>query len=181
MNQRYDPRRLDVKAFARDGGELSANESLSDFARLADLAQGEAGERRVSWAAQGEAGLDFAGAAPLRLGLRAHAVLPMVCQRCLELAEIELQVDRSFRFAADEAQVAELDEECDDDVLVLERHFNLHELVEDELIMALPLVPLHDVCPGELKMSVADADFQQEAEVRPNPFASLAGLQTGKR
>ena len=181
MNHRYDARRLDVKAFVRDAGALSGNEPLLDFPRLADLAQGEGADRRVTWEAQGEPVLDFTAVAPLRLRLQAHAVLPLVCQRCLEMADLELSVSRSFRFVADEAQAEELDEECEDDVLVLERNFNLHELVEDELIMALPLVPLHEDCPGELKMSVADADFQAEPEVKPHPFASLAGLQTGKR
>jgi uncharacterized protein len=50
--------------------------------------------------------------------------------------------------------------------------------VEDELILALPLVPLHEVCPEVLPMSVADPEFEAASE-RPNPFGVLAGLKTG--
>ena len=52
-------------------------------------------------------------------------------------------------------------------------------LVEDELLMALPASPKHDVCPQAVKLRVADADFQ-EAEDKPNPFAALVGLKVPK-
>lgn len=181
MSNKYDPKKLDVRAFARDVGLLSATESVQNFQRLALDVQATATPRSVVWEAQGE--LKGAGAVEPEywLHVRARATLPLVCQRCLEPADIELQVQRSFRFAADEAQAAALDEESEEDVLVLSSDFNLHELVEDELLMALPLVPAHDVCPQEPKMQVADAGFEDKTQEKPHPFASLAGLQTKKR
>ncbi len=91
-----------------------------------------------------------------------------------------LQVNRSFRFVADEALAAQQDEECEEDVLVLCRDFKLQDLVEDELLMALPLTPKHAVCPRPPRMSAADAAFTDEPQARENPFALLAGLKTGK-
>ena len=35
----------------------------------------------------------------------------------------------------------------EEDLLALSREFDLHELIEDELLMALPVVPKHDECP----------------------------------
>ena len=180
MSQQYDPKRLDVNAFARDAGVLSGNELLTKFERLAADAQGLGDDFRVIWEAHGEL-KNGSGATPqVWLHLQAHTTLPMVCQRCLELAKVEIKASRSFRFAANEEQAAALDEECEEDVLVYERDFNLHDLVEDELLLAMPLVPLHEVCPHEPKMQVADADFRDEPEVKPNPFGLLAGLKTGK-
>lgn len=180
MSHQYDPQRLDVSAFARDAGVLCADEPLTNFKRLALDAPGQGGDFRVVWEARGELRVALGETPEVWLHVRAHTVMPMICQRCLELAKIELEVSPSFRFAADEEQAAALDEECEEDVLVLVRDFNLHDLVEDELILALPLVPLHERCPTEPKMQVADAGFEEEPEVKPNPFGLLAGLKTGK-
>ncbi len=52
--------------------------------------------------------------------------------------------------AGGEEAAAALDAESDDDVLALESSLDLHALVEDELLLALPLVPRHDECPEPL-------------------------------
>jgi uncharacterized protein len=46
------------------------------------------------------------------------------------------------------------------------------------LILSLPLVPLHAVCPEAVPMSAVDPEFEEAAE-RPKPFEILAGLKTG--
>jgi uncharacterized protein len=52
-------------------------------------------------------------------------------------------------------------------------------LVEDELLMALPLVPMHEICPEPVVMGVADEGVPQgeDAPPRKNPFAELARLK----
>ena len=62
-------------------------------------------------------------------------------------------------------------------MLVLTRALDLHELVEDELILALPLVPRHDACPQPL---AAPATAEEPLAERPNPFAALAALKRGE-
>ena len=180
MSNKYDPQRLDVRAFARDAGEISVSEPLQQFERLALDAQETGKEVNVDWQATGELKACGTAEPEVWLHVAAHAVVPMVCQRCLDVADIELTVQRSFRFAASEEQAAALDDECEEDVLVLERDFKLRELVEDELLMALPLVPAHEVCPREPTMQVADAGFDQEIDAKPHPFAQLASLQKAK-
>jgi uncharacterized protein len=49
--------------------------------------------------------------------------------------------------------------------------------VEDELILALPLVPRHDACPQPL---AAPATAEEPLAERPNPFAALAALKRGE-
>ena len=53
----------------------------------------------------------------------------------------------------------------------------LVELVEDELLMELPVAPMHDVCPEPVKMSAADEDFDSAGGERENPFAVLGRLK----
>lgn len=137
-------------------------------------------DREVQWRVQGEQQTDASGHAQVWLHLEAGVSLPLTCQRCLGPADIEVAVVRDFRFVETEAQAEAEDEEAEEDVLVLSRDFDLLALVEDELLMELPLVPRHAVCPGDVKLAVQDADFEAASAAKPNPFAALAGLKGGK-
>ena len=86
-----------------------------------------------------------------------------------------------FRFAPDEEQAARLDEELEADVLALSPGFSLMDLVEDEVLLELPLMARHEACPSEPPLSVQDADFQVPEQNQPHPFAVLAGLKSGPR
>jgi uncharacterized protein len=63
---------------------------------------------------------------------------------------MSLELDRRFLFVARRGQAARLDEEIDDEVLVFARELDLHALLEDELLLDLPLVPRHDAAPQPL-------------------------------
>jgi len=100
--------------------------------------------------------------------------VPLQCQRCLQTMTQTLRVDRRFRFVRNEEQAAELDEESDDDVLALPTRLDLVALLEDELILALPIVPRHDSCPQPLPIQPA---AEADEEAAPHPFAALAALR----
>jgi uncharacterized protein len=87
--------------------------------------------------------------------------------------DTEVEVDRWLRFVGDEAEAAELDADSDDDVLALARWMNLRDLVEDELLLALPLVPRHERCPEPLPF-VPEAEGSEALE---HPFAALERLR----
>lgn len=182
-NTVWNPTRLDVRAFAQAGGRLDAAVPLNRFDRLRDeLHPEEAGDERLSvrWQAEGalRAGSD-GGEPAVWLHLQADATAPLTCQRCLGAVEMPIQVDRWFRFVADEATAEVEDNDCEEDLLPLEPRPNLYELLEDELLMALPLVPMHETCPVPVRMQAGDADVQEpsaDAE-RPHPFAALARLK----
>lgn len=179
MKRQYSPARLDVRAFAEDGGELSGQQQVRDFPRLAEEAGGTADDRPVTWAARGEMQNPRHLQPEIRIHLQADAVLPLTCQRCLEPVDVPLHVDRSFRFVADEATAAAEDEESEEDLLALSKAFDLPALVEDELLMEVPLVPRHEVCPADVRLSATDPDFE-EAGPPENPFARLQVLKGGK-
>ncbi|MBB3179437.1 YceD family protein [Variovorax sp. Sphag1AA] len=112
--------------------------------------------------------------------LTAHALVPLVCQRCLAPVDVALDVARWFRFVADETIAAAEDEEAEEDVLVASRDFDLHGLIEDELLMEIPVTPRHEVCPEPARLSAIDPDFDAGEEAKPNPFAVLKQLRSGK-
>jgi uncharacterized protein len=185
MDSKINPTRVDVAALARSGGELArtytagaedATALRAAFARLWAEASDARGILSLRWTArgawrQGGAEADFQP----WLHLEASAVLPLVCQRCLDVAEVPVVVDRQFRFVADEATAAEQDDASEEDVLAIEPGFDVQALVEDELLMAVPMVPMHDTCPRPVKTRVGDAEAP--AQDKPNPFAVLESLQ----
>ena len=170
-----DPRRFDVAAATAQGATLQGRWPLADLRRLADDhppdAAPPAGD--VAWNVHAYQRPVAGGAPELWLHLGAQADVVRACQRCLQPFALPLAVDRRFRFVAGEDQAAALDADSDDDVLALEPRIDLRELVEDELLLALPLVPRHGVCPDPLPAragEVADDD-------REHPFAALAALK----
>lgn len=179
MTKEHSPDRLDVKAFAQAGAHLSGHDTLLRYQRLAEEARGLHPDLRVDWSADGAIRSTHGLGAEVWLHLKADATVPLICQRCLQPVDVPLQVEREFRFVADEATAEALDDDCEEDLLALRRDFNLRELIEDELIMALPIVPRHDECPVPVQLASSDEDFEVASASVPNPFAALAGLGKG--
>ncbi|OYU45135.1 MAG: hypothetical protein CFE44_09120 [Burkholderiales bacterium PBB4] len=177
MKSDYDPRNLNVLAFAKAGDSLHADERVLRFERLLEETQGLGAEAPVRYSVQGLLRSDAAGLDEPWISLQAEVVLPLTCQRCLGPVDVQVLFDRDFRFVATEEMAAVEDEESEEDVLVLSRNFNLAELVEDELLMALPVAPKHAECPEPVKLQVADVDFVDTTEEKPNPFAILGQLK----
>ena len=170
-----DPRHLDLLRFAASGGALSGEWPSAALDRLAIDAP-PAGAGAVRWSARGERRAVTGGEPEHWLHLRADTVVRLVCQRCLQELDHPLSAERAIRWVADEAEAERLDEESEDDVLALpaQGRVDLQSLVEDELILNLPLVPRHEVCPEPLPLPVDDLDDEEPA----NPFQALAALKT---
>ena len=185
MTTRFSPLQLDVAAFAKAGADLvfdAAQEPATDglarvFARLSAEACEPDGLVHVAWRAHAELRPGANGEPQPWVHLDAEAVLRLRCQRCLAPAELPVSAERWFRFVADEATAAAQDDESEEDVLALEPRFNLTQLVEDELLMAVPLVPMHGVCPEAVPTSVGEDEFQAVLEARPSAFAALSQLK----
>lgn len=180
MKREFAPERLDVGTFAAEAATLSGADPVADYPRLAAELTEPVADDTVRWNALGEARAGAAGATDTWLQLSVDATVSMVCQRCLLPVAIALTVDRPFRFVADEATAEAQDDESEEDLLVLARDFNLRALIEDELLMALPLTPVHEVCPVPVQLSSVDADFEAAEATKPNPFAVLDALRNRK-
>lgn len=180
MRSSSTPRRLDVAAFARVGEHLQGHDLLQNYERVAKDLRAPPADLMLDWQATGERRSAVDGSVRPALHLQVHAVLPLTCQRCMGEVMTAVVVDRHFVFVPDEETAAHLDDESDDDVLVLAPDFNLHQLIEDEVLMALPLVPRHEECPETVRLSARSADIDVDGGENPHPFAALAALKTPK-
>jgi uncharacterized protein len=174
------PAWLDVRKFALASDTLSGADTLPHYPRLLqDLRQDVADfdQKTVTWHARGET-ITPPGASPQPwLHLQVQAQLPMTCQRCLTTVDISVDLDRHFRFVADESIAMAEDDAAEEDLLVVSKQFDLHALIEDELLMALPIVPKHAVCPQPVKLASTDEEFKAALTQKPNAFAALGSLK----
>jgi uncharacterized protein len=180
MKQEHPPLHLDVKAFAQAASVIDGHNSLSKYERLMQETQGLGADLLVNWSARGELRIDEAGAEQVWLHLTVDTRLPLTCQRCLGPVAVPVVVQRSFRFVGSEEAAQEQDEEAEEDVLALSPDFKLADLIEDEVLMALPVVPRHDACPVAVKLEAVDPGFETASAEKRNPFAVLAKLQGDK-
>lgn len=177
-NRPPEIRRLDVAAIAGSGETLGGEWPLHQLERLhgSQIAGTDNAESPVRWRVQGGHGR-IEGQPPLpALRIQATARVVLECQRCLQALPLDLDVDRTLLFVEGEDAAAALDETSEDDVLALEPAIDGRALVEDELLLALPLVPRHEVCPEPLLPPAGPSDGD-EAEAAPHPFAALAALK----
>ena len=102
---------------------------------------------------------------------RLETTLVLECQRCLEPMEVPIALDFGVMVDADDSV---LQESRQDSIDSDEGYIDLFALVEDELILAVPLVAMHDDDSCNEHWPVAE----NAAEARDNPFAVLAQLKT---
>jgi len=114
-----------------------------------------------------------------------RSVLVVECQRCL--GALSYPVDLSLDLAAIEvaAEAERLPEEIEP-VQVEEGVIRLLDMVEDELILAIPQVPMHGEGDCETDMSTLGESYDpgfgagtnSDDELADNPFAVLSKLKT---
>jgi uncharacterized protein len=172
------------------------NRLLTGECRLDDMQRLQSGlvgglsmtqRSRATLSLEFESGSDGIAYAKGTLG----AVLASICQRCLEPMEWVLNVELRLAFVdapgVNVASVAVSGNDVSgndvpvgiDSIEVVNDELNLWALVEDELILALPITPLHEenVCQPDENVP----DQQPELETRSNPFAALSALKDTSR
>ena len=159
------PEAFDPRLAARSGERFRGSVSLRRLPRLAELLIDPEGEAAVEIVvSRGEANR------PVIRGAVAASV-KLECQRCLQPAALELAADVELTVVGSDAEAAEQETEA----LVCQEgeRVSVATLVEDELILALPVVALHPPGPA---CSVA-AEYSEEApEGAQSPFAVLREL-----
>jgi uncharacterized protein len=161
----FDPEHL-----IRSGDVMKRSASVAHFEGLLDRLAEQAGD--VAW--QLSASRDAHQSVKLLLELSAHLVLK--CQRCLGPIEYELNETRRFALFKNEASLPELEDEEDDiDCMVVTGEMDALALVEEELLLALPMMPLHDT--ESCHASIEAQEEEGELELKPSPFAMLSRLR----
>ncbi|PXW26554.1 DUF177 domain-containing protein [Paraburkholderia caballeronis] len=191
-----DPRDLDLFEFARSGRDAAGAVRVSQLPRMLAEVPADAPDRDTAftWQAEGATQPELQddgteGRQPY-LRLAVHGSAWLECQRCLAPYEQAFDADAAYRVVATEEEADEFPLDDDEvEVIVGSRHFDLVDLIEEELLLSLPLVPKHDVCPEIHESLASGADGadgvdsvddvpEQEVEPdRPNPFAALGSLK----
>jgi len=198
MSKFHHATRLNMQAFAREGVPLIETTPLQNMERLAQEAQALAPDLMLNWEARAELRPGSGAEEDVWLHLVASTSVPLICQRCMGTVATPLEVDQWYRFVATEEIAMAEDDESEEDLLVMEPHFDLLAVLEDELLMALPLVPMHDECPVAPVMQVGEdalaggaggkngkneksgngeSGEEASSSEKPNPFAVLAQLK----
>lgn len=105
--------------------------------------------------------------------LKLDVELPLQCQRSLQRFLFPVQVVQRLGLIREEADEAALPEGYEPLLVPEDGMLRPLDLVEDELILALPVVP---VSPASEAVE-RDWPVTAEEEVRVNPFAGLAALK----
>ena len=158
---------IDGFEFASAGATQQGVWPLREFPRLRDMLASDV---------KGEVAYEINGVRDERgrpsLRVRVRGVLPLRCQRCLEPMALEVQTDETLVLAATLAEIhAEPADAHAPDRVVAGREMGLRELIEDELILAVPYAPRHESCAG--------STTEHEAG-NSSPFAGLRGLMRSK-
>jgi len=171
--RRADPTKLDVAALAAEGGNLAGQWPASGLSRWHAMQTPATGAEPapVSWQVRGEQRQASGLVQQIWLHLAVTTTGWPTCQRCLQPFSLPMQFERALRFAANEAEAEALDADSEDDVLALAPAYDLRILVEDELLLAWPIVPRHDAC------SPPQHDPGSAGDETENPFAALASLK----
>ena len=169
--------RFNVAAAAASGIAVADTTPLQQLERLAAESAGPEADASINWKAIAQLRAGANGQADTWLHLLADTSMQLTCQRCLSTVQTPLQVDQWYRFVDSEEVAMHEDDGCDEDLLVMTPEFDLAALIEDELLMALPLVPMHNTCPVMPMFNAGDVAAPAGKADKPNPFAVLAKLK----
>ena len=168
---------LNLQVLTTSSKPLVETIALQNLERLAQESNGLHPESLVDFRAAAELRTGASGQPDTWLHLQATASIAMTCQRCLGFVQVPLEIDQWYRFVASEDIAMAEDDACDEDLLVMTPQFDVISLLEDELLMALPLVPMHDACPVLPGFIAGHQDVLDDLPEKPHPFAALAQLK----
>ncbi len=177
MTRQNQSRSLNPQALAAGGEPWVDSTPLQTLERLAQESIGLQPDLMVNWRAAAELRVGSTGQPDTWLHLQANTAVPVTCQRCMAAVQTALQIDQWYRFVATEDIAMAEDDASEEDLLVMAPQFDLLALLEDELLMALPLVPMHEVCPVAPVLSAGDLGDVAGEDTKPHPFAALAQLK----
>ena len=136
----FDPKEIDPLRFCKMAQVWEVNADLSEFPRLlAEFTQGQL-HCRVTGRADRHYGCV--------LHVEINGELETTCQRCLGRLAQDVTITSELCLARDEAELERRDADSDSgrDTILVGAKFSLVELVEDEVLLGLPLAPMH--APG---------------------------------
>ena len=169
------PEHISLDKWADTGFEWSGEVDPNSFERLATTLSAEHDQSNTQLNAE-----LYRRNNVLHLAFTLTGDVWLTCQRCLQPIAIDLSDDYNIALLENDSQVRLIDEEQDylllDEIVTEqspERLLPFKRLVEDEILLKIPMAPKHDDC----EMSVEQFGEIPEEEESENPFAALASLK----
>ena len=157
---------------AEGGFSISGQLAFSRMKRLLEVVCNPEGSAEIV--------LDFAvdGQGIPNVAGRVHADVVLTCQRCLEPMKVPVDVDLSLGIVASEDGANRLPEHYDP-LVTRGEQLLVAEMVEDEILLALPAIPRHDTaeCTAVENVEKRPGDVGEGDDVSSSPFAVLAQLK----
>lgn len=158
---------IDTQDFARNRSEISGELPVSGMERLSDLLADSQGSLRYTLRGDSDNEGNF------YLEVNMAGVCHLVCQRCLKAMAYPVEIDNRLLLQAEERLVQTENDELPDSIAP-DRHFDVMTLLEDELLLSLPIAPKH--AEGECVAVYRQAGLEDER----HPFAVLGQLKVVK-
>lgn len=151
--------------FAQRGEALRGSVPVAELQRVCDLLSSNAGE--VHYELSGR----INEADKPMLKIKVDGQFRVICQRCLGEMEYPLALENELELVADESSLKPLEEEGESaDMVVADKEMDVVSLVEEEILLGIPMSPKHP--EGQCGTAAAVPD-----EPKANPFAALAALK----
>lgn len=167
--------RVDPFELARQNAHWQGNVPLKDMHRLKGAVEGVCNS-------QANADLSFSilNSSICLLNGRVNAFVLLICQRCLE--PVELEIDRSVELALvrSDTEAALVQTKYETYQLEVDDTFLAQDFVEEELLLSLPIVPMHadrSQCSQAMLHILESNSVDQLSETKKSPFIALKHLK----
>ncbi|MDT8408597.1 MAG: YceD family protein [Wenzhouxiangellaceae bacterium] len=163
---------IDVERAAQGGRRFAGEIPLLWLERVVDLLTAPEPDEVIGFEVEVSANKQ----GTLLVDVHVFGAVPMTCQRTLKRFWQPIDSHSTLAIVKSERELDELPEDLEPK-LVADGRVKLAELVEDELLLALPLVPKDPA--SEPVINAGDVLVEVD-QAQKNPFAALAGMRGGQ-
>jgi uncharacterized protein len=163
------PTQIDPRKLAQQGISLEGEFAAEDLTRLNESVEAVTGALKAS--------LQFSldpSRQPMVTG-EASVCVDVICQRCLDIVNIDIKADIALQVVWSEDHIANVAPGFEP-WIVVDKIADLDVVIEDEILLALPIVNYHKVgeCTGSAFIEEADTPIEEAVE---SPFSVLQQLK----
>jgi len=159
---------IDPFQFASNATQLHESIPLAEMGRLKESLVDAAGEVSINV----KFGIDMQGIKYLKANYACDAKLQ--CQRCMETFSYPVMGEFTSALVTSDKVATQLPKHYEP-LIVNEGALVVSQVIEDELILSLPIVPMHDSQTCHIKLPYAAAGPKEEE--KPNPFKAIEALK----
>ncbi len=164
------PQHINMLRLSEHAADFHGSLLIKDMQRLASSLYSDEGDVTVDLSL----GRDEEGTRFCRLRLKAEVVLQ--CQRCMEPFTYGIMSDFLHGIVSSEREAETLAEQYEP-VVVQDGLLMVQNMVEDELILKMPIVPMHPDVECKVKLPVTDSAWNEDEEGGKSPFHVLRLLK----